>query len=141
MQFRSRNAGDNGAIYGGCPDQLYVFTQIRDVIAVAVFQFHDIDHFPISILAGVEGLTFETAVGLLLDARPNTDAALLEGVRFFPVYGSLSSKLGVQSKATMPLMSAAPIAPMGCSKTYRWLGECRAPKSKGAQWRVKRYCC
>jgi hypothetical protein len=55
VQFRSRNAGANGAVYGGYPDQLDAFTQIGDVLAVAGFQFHDIDNFPISILAGVEG--------------------------------------------------------------------------------------
>ena len=61
--FQSRNAEDVGAVNGGCPDQLDTFTQVGDVLAVAGFQFHDIDHFPVAILAGVEGITFETAIG------------------------------------------------------------------------------
>lgn len=69
MQFQSRNAEEIGAVYGRCPDQLDAFNKIGDVLlAVAGFQFHYNDNFPISILGGAEGLTFEAAVGLLLDA-------------------------------------------------------------------------
>ncbi|MNT90569.1 hypothetical protein D3C72_2314940 [compost metagenome] len=48
-------------------------------MAVAQTDLHNIDHFPIAVLAGVVTVTLEGAVGLLVNAEANAGAGMIEG--------------------------------------------------------------
>ena len=73
------NAEDVGTIHSRCPDQFNTIPQIRHLLTAAQCELHDIDHFPIAVLAGVETVSLETAVSLLLDSQPNAGAGLFQG--------------------------------------------------------------
>ena len=58
--------------------QFDAFTQIRNEPVAACSELHDIDHFPIAVLAGVEAVTLEVPIGLLLDAQAHAGSGLFE---------------------------------------------------------------
>jgi hypothetical protein len=45
----------------------------------ATCDLHHIDHFPVTVLVGVEAVALETAVSLLFDLQAHSSAGLLEG--------------------------------------------------------------
>ncbi|MNQ93473.1 hypothetical protein D3C85_1089400 [compost metagenome] len=90
-RFQRGDATDVGAVFGWGPDQFDAVAEIGDVLAVSQSDLHDIDHFPIAILAGVEAVTLEAAVGLLFNAEANAGAGLFEGAELvFGVEGAVA---------------------------------------------------
>ncbi len=70
------NAENVRAIHRRGPEQFDAFTKIRNEPVAAGNELHDIDHFPIAGLTGVETVTLEAAIGLLLDAQAHAGSGL-----------------------------------------------------------------
>lgn len=81
--FQRRNTEDVRAIYSRRPDQFYTFAKVSNELASTQLELHDINHFPIAILAGVEAVALQAAVGLLFDPQPNTRSRLIKSTQLF----------------------------------------------------------
>ncbi|MNG28194.1 hypothetical protein D3C84_1134230 [compost metagenome] len=77
--FQFGDAENVGAVFSRGPNQFDAFAEVCDVLAVAQTDLHDVDHFPIAVLAGVETVTLEGAVGLLFDMQAHASAGLIQG--------------------------------------------------------------